>query len=168
MADADPEHKEGSEQSGSPVIDKSGPAPVPTSSWSPSTTEPRQSGDAANAAALNTEGKSPGYFATLDASVEALQIRAQSLIDKINEKRSKDQIMIKDFNVNLTLKVTNLSQCLEERMYQEYEQNNNQLQAKLQEFTEVMERIGLLQEELKQVCQTLIPVYKDLGLQPDM
>lgn len=53
-------------------------------------------------------------------------------------------------------------------MHQQFEQNNMHLQAKVQELTDVMQRINHLQEELRQVCNTLTTVYEDLGLQPEM
>ncbi|XP_069618585.1 synaptonemal complex central element protein 2 [Ranitomeya imitator] len=111
-----------------------------------------------------SEGKTSNCFSTLAANVEALQSRAQSLIDTINEGRIKDQTMMKNFNTNLNIKVAELSQHLEDRMYQVYEQNNTQLQVQLKELTEIIERIGQLQAELKQVCETVVTVYKDLGL----
>ncbi|KAM5171802.1 synaptonemal complex central element protein 2 [Mantella aurantiaca] len=165
---ADTEHRENPEESGAPAVGKSSPAPLQTSSRCPSPPVPGPSGDSSNTTAGRSEGKSPGYFAELDAVVEALQIRAQSLIDKINEKRGKDQTVMEDFKTSFNLKVKDLCQCLEERMYQLYEQNNIHLQAKVQELTDVIERIGHLQEELRQVCHTLTTVYKNMGLQPDM
>ncbi|XP_077118071.1 synaptonemal complex central element protein 2 isoform X2 [Ranitomeya variabilis] len=111
-----------------------------------------------------SEGKTSNCFSALTANVEALQSRAQSLIDTINEGRIRDQTMMKNFNTNLNIKVAELSQRLEDRMYQVYEQNNTQLQVQLKELTEIIERIGQLQAELKQVCETVVTVYKDLGL----
>ncbi|XP_075433613.1 synaptonemal complex central element protein 2 isoform X1 [Ascaphus truei] len=120
------------------------------------------------AAAGRSEGKSANYFAALDASMEALQSRAQHLIDKINESRNQDQAMMKNFNDSLALKVTELSQRLEDRMYRHYDHQNTLLQDKLQELPEIIERIGQLQGELKQVCQTVVTVYKDLCVQPEI
>ncbi|KAM9313323.1 synaptonemal complex central element protein 2 [Gastrophryne carolinensis] len=148
------------QESGIPSNAKPGPPPVQTSSRSPSPPTPASAGD--------TGSKSPNYFATLDATVEALQDRAQALIDKINEKRGKDQTLMKNFNTSLSMKVAELSQCLEEQMYQVYQKNNTLMQAKLQELTQIIDRIGQLQVELKQVCHTLMTIYKDLGLEPDV
>ncbi|KAM8972834.1 synaptonemal complex central element protein 2 [Pelodytes ibericus] len=114
------------------------------------------------------EGKSGNYFAALDASVEALQSRAQSLIDKINEGRSKDQALMKNFNESLTMKVSELSQHLEDRMYHLYDHHNKLLQDRLQELPEIIDRIGKLQAELKQVCQTVVTVYKDLCVRSEI
>ncbi|XP_075062857.1 synaptonemal complex central element protein 2 isoform X2 [Mixophyes fleayi] len=138
-----------------------GPSSDKTSSRPSSPLLPNSASDAASTSSLS-DGKSSSYFATLEASVDGLQRRAQSLIDKINEGRSSDQDMMKSFNTSLSMKVTELSQCLEERMYQMYEQNNTLLQARLQEFSQVVERIRQLQSELKHVCQTVATVYKDL------
>ncbi|XP_053320649.1 synaptonemal complex central element protein 2 [Spea bombifrons] len=116
----------------------------------------------------SSEGKSGNYFTALEATVDALQRRAQSLIDKINEGRSKDQAIMKNFNESLAMKVNELSQCLEDKMYNVYDHHNKQLQDRLQELPEIIERIGQLQDELKQVCQTVATVYKDLCVQPEI
>lgn len=64
--------------------------------------------------------------------------------------------------------VEDLCKRLEEKMHERFEQNNMYLQAKVQELTDVMQRISHLQEELRHVCKTLTTVYEDLGLQPEM
>ncbi|KAM3924666.1 synaptonemal complex central element protein 2 [Leptodactylus fuscus] len=165
MADTEVNHKE-SEESVNPSTsnpDRSGPSNSKASSSLPG---PSLSGPGPHAANSSTsEGKASNYFASLDTSVEALQSRAQSLINSINEDRIKDQTMMKNFNTSLNIKVAEMSQRLEDKMYQMYEQNNTQLQIRLQEFTETIDRIEQLQAELKQVCQTVVTVYKDLGLQ---
>ncbi|KAG9473113.1 hypothetical protein GDO78_014731 [Eleutherodactylus coqui] len=115
----------------------------------------------------NSEGKISNYFTAVDTNLSVLQSRAQKLINKINEGRERDQTMMKNFNTNLNIKVAEMTQCLQDRIFQIYEENNVQLQVRLQEFTEIIERIGQLQAELKQVCQTVVIVYKDLCLQPN-
>lgn len=119
-----------------------------------------------NMTAMDT--KSANYFAALDASIEGLQNRAQQLIDKINENRKKDQSLLGNFRESLTLKVTDLAQKLEEKMYELYDHNNKLLQDKLQELPEILERISQLETELKQVCHTVVTVYKDLCVQPEL
>ncbi|XP_040270919.1 synaptonemal complex central element protein 2 [Bufo bufo] len=169
MADVVLDHREVCEESVNPSTDKPDWAGPSNSQTSSSLSGPSSSNPGSDAAKTSStsEGKTSNYFAALDANVEALQKRAQSLIDKINEGRIKDQTLMKNFNTNLNIKVAELSQCLEERMYQMYEQNNTQLQVRLQELSNIMDRIGQLQAELKQVCQTVATVYKDLGLQHD-
>ncbi|XP_044138874.1 synaptonemal complex central element protein 2 [Bufo gargarizans] len=163
MADVELDHREVCDESVNPSTDQPDWAGPSSSSLSgPSSSNP---GSDAAKTSSTSEGKTSNYFAALDANVEALQKRAQSLIDKINEGRIKDQTLMKNFNTNLNIKVAELSQCLEERMYQMYEQNNTQLQVRLQELSNIMDKIGQLQAELKQVCQTVATVYKDLGLQ---
>ncbi|XP_075715143.1 synaptonemal complex central element protein 2 [Rhinoderma darwinii] len=169
MADSELDHREIREELVNPSNNKPERAGPSNSQTSSSLSGSSLSSPGSNAATTSSasEGKTSNYFAALDTNVEALQSRAQSLIDKINEGRIKDQTIMKNFNTNLNIKVAELSQCLEDRMYQMYEQNNTQLQVRLQELTEIIERIGQLQAELKQVCQTVVTVYKDLGLQHD-
>ncbi|OCT90446.1 synaptonemal complex central element protein 2 [Xenopus laevis] len=114
------------------------------------------------------EAKSANYFSALDATVEDLQNRAQILIDKINEGRNKDQALMKNFHESLAKKVAELSQCLEARIYHMYDEHNKLLQERLQELPEIMDRIGELQSELKEVCHTVATVYQDLCVPPDV
>ncbi|XP_069460272.1 synaptonemal complex central element protein 2 isoform X2 [Ambystoma mexicanum] len=112
------------------------------------------------------DSKSANYFAVLDSSIEGLQNRAQHLIDKINENRKKDQTLLNNFRESLTMKVSDLMQKLEEKMYEIYDHNNKLLQDKLQELPEILERITQLETELKQsnVCMSqLLQCYKVEG-----
>uniref|UniRef100_A0A5F8GWI5 Synaptonemal complex central element protein 2 n=1 Tax=Monodelphis domestica TaxID=13616 RepID=A0A5F8GWI5_MONDO len=67
-----------------------------------------------------------------------------------------------NFRDSLKMKVSDLVEKLEERMYQIYDHHNKLIQEKLQEFSEKMEKINNLETELKQVCHTVETVYKDL------
>ncbi|XP_030052863.1 synaptonemal complex central element protein 2 [Microcaecilia unicolor] len=114
------------------------------------------------------DGKSENYFALLDSHLQCLQNRAQELIDKVNEKRKEDQTLLNNLKESLMVKVSDLTQTLEDQMYQIYDHHNRLLQDKLQEFLEIMERISKLEAELIQVCQTVVTVYKDLCVQPEI
>ncbi|XP_075062858.1 synaptonemal complex central element protein 2 isoform X3 [Mixophyes fleayi] len=85
-----------------------GPSSDKTSSRPSSPLLPNSASDAASTSSLS-DGKSSSYFATLEASVDGLQRRAQSLIDKINEGRSSDQDMMKSFNTSLSMKMSMMS-----------------------------------------------------------
>ncbi|XP_072458298.1 synaptonemal complex central element protein 2 [Notamacropus eugenii] len=114
------------------------------------------------------DGKTSSFFAALDASIETLQKRAQQLIDSINESRQKDHTLMSNFRDSLKMKVSDLVEKLEERMYQIYDHHNKLIQEKLQEFSEKIEKINNLETELKQVCHTVETVYKDLCVQPEI
>uniref|UniRef100_A0A8D2DCZ4 Synaptonemal complex central element protein 2 n=1 Tax=Sciurus vulgaris TaxID=55149 RepID=A0A8D2DCZ4_SCIVU len=66
-----------------------------------------------------------------------------------------------------SLDVTDLTEKLEERMYQVYNHHSKIIQERLQEFTQKMTKISNLETELKQVCHTVESVYKDLCVQPE-
>lgn len=51
------------------------------------------------------DGQAAQYFALLDASVEALQRRAQQLINRVNDSRKEDDAVISSFRESLLLKV---------------------------------------------------------------
>uniref|UniRef100_A0A8C8YVS8 Synaptonemal complex central element protein 2 n=1 Tax=Prolemur simus TaxID=1328070 RepID=A0A8C8YVS8_PROSS len=72
-----------------------------------------------------------------------------------------------NFRDSLKIKVSDLTEKLEERMYQIYDHHNKIIQEKLQQFTQKMAKISHLETELKQVCHTVETVYKDLYVQPE-
>ncbi|XP_007952623.1 synaptonemal complex central element protein 2 [Orycteropus afer afer] len=114
------------------------------------------------------EGKSGSYFSSLDSSIEILKKRAQELIQNINESRQKDQAFMANFKDSLKVKVSDLTEKLEDRMYQIYSHHSKIIQEKVQEFTEKMAKISSLETELKQVCHTMETMYKDLCFQPEV
>ncbi|XP_019601783.1 synaptonemal complex central element protein 2 [Rhinolophus sinicus] len=121
----------------------------------------------ANRQLMVLEGKSGPYFSSLDSSIEILKKRAQELIENINESRQKDHALMTNFRDSLKTKVSDLTEKLEERMYQLYNHHNKIIQDKLQEFSQKMANISHLETELKQVCHTVETVYKDLCVQPE-
>ncbi|XP_047557090.1 synaptonemal complex central element protein 2 isoform X5 [Lutra lutra] len=121
----------------------------------------------ANRQLMMLEGKSGSYFSSLDSSIDILKKRAQELIENINESRQKDHALMTNFRDSLKIKVSDLTEKLEERMYQIYNHHNKIIQDKLQEFTQKMAKISHLETELKQVCHTVETVYKDLCVQPE-
>ncbi|XP_077715884.1 synaptonemal complex central element protein 2 isoform X4 [Canis aureus] len=121
----------------------------------------------ANRQLMMIEGKSGSCFSSLDSSIDILKKRAQELIENINESRQKDHALMTNFRDSLKIKVSDLTEKLEERMYQIYNHHNKIIQDKLQEFTQKMAKISHLETELKQVCHTVETVYKDLCIQPE-
>ncbi|XP_058146506.1 synaptonemal complex central element protein 2 isoform X2 [Dasypus novemcinctus] len=113
------------------------------------------------------EGKLGPYFSSLDSSIATLKKRAQELIENINESRQKDHALMTNFRDSLKNKVSDLTEKLEERMYQLYNHHNQIIQEKLQEFNQKMAKISHLETELKQVCHSVESVYKDLCVQPE-
>ncbi|XP_058381576.1 synaptonemal complex central element protein 2 isoform X2 [Diceros bicornis minor] len=121
----------------------------------------------ANRQLMMLEGRSGPYFSSLDSSIDILKKRAQELIENINESRQKDHALMTNFRDSLKIKVSDLTEKLEERMYQIYSHHNKIIQEKLQEFTQKMAKISHLETELKQVCHSVETVYKDLCVQPE-
>ncbi|KAM6037527.1 synaptonemal complex central element protein 2 [Theristicus caerulescens] len=113
------------------------------------------------------DGQASRYFASLDASVGALQQRAQQLIDRVNDSRKEDHTVMSGFRESLLLKVSGLAEQLEERLFHLYGLHNELIQERLQELGEVMERVGQAEAELQQVCRTVEAAYRDLCLQPE-
>ncbi|KAF5920720.1 hypothetical protein HPG69_016571, partial [Diceros bicornis minor] len=122
----------------------------------------------ANRQLMMLEGRSGPYFSSLDSSIDILKKRAQELIENINESRQKDHALMTNFRDSLKIKVSDLTEKLEERMYQIYSHHNKIIQEKLQEFTQKMAKISHLETELKQVCHSVETVYKDLCVQPEV
>ncbi|XP_073910087.1 synaptonemal complex central element protein 2 isoform X2 [Castor canadensis] len=113
------------------------------------------------------EGKSGPYFYSLESSIDILKKRAQELIENINESRQKDHALMTNFRDSLKIKVSDLTEKLEERMYQVYNHHSKIIQERLQEFTQKIATISHLETELRQVCHTVESVYKDLCVQPE-
>ncbi|XP_036278756.1 synaptonemal complex central element protein 2 [Pipistrellus kuhlii] len=141
--------------------------------WEPARSQvssPSIATSSANSQLMMLEGKSGPYFSSLDSSIEILKKRAQELIESINESRQKDHVLMTNFRDSLKIKISDLTEKLEERLYLLYNHHNKIIQEKLQEFTQKMAKISHLETELKQVCQTVETVYKDfqdLCVQPE-
>ncbi|XP_037674002.1 synaptonemal complex central element protein 2 isoform X2 [Choloepus didactylus] len=140
--------------------DEAGRGPVRSQVSSPSIAI-----SSANRQLVTLEGKPGPYFSSLDSSIDILKKRAQELIENINESRQKDHALMTNFRDSLKIKVSDLAEKLEERMYQLYNHHNQIIQEKLQEFTQKMGKITHLETELKQVCHSVETVYKDLCVQ---
>ncbi|XP_015706105.1 synaptonemal complex central element protein 2 [Coturnix japonica] len=125
------------------------------------------SGMEASGPAVLDRQASSRYFAALDSSVGDLRQRAQSLIDRLNDSRKEDHSVMSGFRDSLQLKVSNLAEQLEERLFQLYSLHNELIQERLQELAEVMERVRQAEAELQQVCHTVEEAYRDLCLQPE-
>ncbi|XP_010568120.1 PREDICTED: synaptonemal complex central element protein 2 [Haliaeetus leucocephalus] len=113
------------------------------------------------------DGQASRYFAALDASIRGLQQRTQQLIDKVNDSRKEDHAVMSSFRETLLLKVSGLAEQVEERLFHLYGLHNEQIQERLQELAEVMERVRQAEAELRQVCRTVEAAYHDLCLQPE-
>lgn len=66
------------------------------------------------------------------------------------------------------IKVSSLAEKLEEKVLPVYDHHNSLIQDKLQELSEIMERIRQIETELKEVCHTVEMLYKDLCVQPEL
>ncbi|CAI5796251.1 Hypothetical predicted protein [Podarcis lilfordi] len=115
-----------------------------------------------------SDSKSSSYFIALDSSIENLQERAQQIIDKMNEKRKEDQVLMNNFREGLLMKVSSLAEKLEESMFPVYDHHNKLIQDKIQELYQIMERIKQIEAELRKVCHTVEMLYKDLCEQSEL
>ncbi|KAK2491939.1 hypothetical protein MC885_007328 [Smutsia gigantea] len=103
----------------------------------------------------------------MDLSIDTLKKKTQELIENISKSRQKDHPLMTNFRDSLEIKVLDLKEKLEERMYQIYNHHNKVIQEKLQEFTQKMAKISHLETELKQLCHTVESGYKDLCVHPE-
>ncbi|XP_055476931.1 synaptonemal complex central element protein 2 [Psammomys obesus] len=124
--------------------------------------------DEVSTAGVSANYQLSGPFSSLDSSIEILKKKAQDLIESINESRQKDHALMTNFRDSLKMKVSDLTEKLEERMYQVYSQHSKIIQERLQEFTQKMAKISHLEMELKQICHTVETVYKDLCVQSEV
>ncbi|XP_010611678.1 synaptonemal complex central element protein 2 isoform X1 [Fukomys damarensis] len=113
------------------------------------------------------EAKSGLCFSSLHSRIDILKKRAQDLIENINENRQKDHALMTNFRDSLKVKVSNLTEKLEDRIYQVYSYDSKIIQERLEEFTQKMLQISHLEMELKEACHTVESVYRDLCMQPE-
>ncbi|XP_062827543.1 synaptonemal complex central element protein 2 isoform X1 [Anolis carolinensis] len=115
-----------------------------------------------------SDSRSTSFFMALNSTIENMEQRTQQLIDKINENRKNDHEFMNTFRENLLMKVSSLAEKLEERVFYVYDHNSKLIQDKLQVFSEIMERIRQIETELRQVCNTVEILYKDLCGQAEL
>uniref|UniRef100_A0A8C5JQT8 SYCE2 protein n=1 Tax=Junco hyemalis TaxID=40217 RepID=A0A8C5JQT8_JUNHY len=104
-------------------------------------------------------------FASLDAAVEGLQQRAQDALSRINSGREEAHTELSALRNSLLLKVSELAEQLEERLFHRYGFHNGLIQERLQALGEVMERVEEVQAELRRICCTVEAAYQELYLQ---
>ncbi|XP_014747760.1 PREDICTED: synaptonemal complex central element protein 2 [Sturnus vulgaris] len=107
------------------------------------------------------------YFASLDATMEGLQRRARDICSRLAESRQEDQTVLSGFRESFLLKVSELTEQLEEQLFHSYGFHNKLIQQRLQELDEVMERVEEVQAELRCICCAVEAAYQDLCLQPE-
>lgn len=64
--------------------------------------------------------------------------------------------------------VLKLAEQLEERLFRSYDSYNKLIEERLQELSEVLERVEGVQAELRCICCTIEAAYQDLCLQPEV
>ncbi|XP_032939738.1 synaptonemal complex central element protein 2 isoform X1 [Catharus ustulatus] len=107
------------------------------------------------------------YFASLGATIDGLQQQARDICNRVTESRQEDQTVLNSFRESLLLKVLKLAEQLEERLFRSYDSYNKLIEERLQELSEVLERVEGVQAELRCICCTIEAAYQDLCLQPE-
>ncbi|XP_071393447.1 synaptonemal complex central element protein 2-like [Centroberyx affinis] len=98
------------------------------------------------------------------SSIDDISRRVQDLVGKINDSRTNDQKVMGSFQEKLGEKVTEVCQQMKEHMYTVYEENSHDMQAKLQELSEVLESCSKLSDELQGASQALASLRTGLAL----
>ncbi|XP_077029241.1 synaptonemal complex central element protein 2 isoform X1 [Agelaius phoeniceus] len=106
-------------------------------------------------------------FASLDAAVEGLQQRVQDVLGRLNSGREEAHTELSGVRGSLLLKVSELAEQLEERLFHRYGFHNGLIQERLQALGEVLERVEEVQAELRRICCTVEAAYQELCLQPE-
>ncbi|XP_066065086.1 synaptonemal complex central element protein 2 [Chamaea fasciata] len=107
------------------------------------------------------------YFASLEATVEGLQQRAQDVFSRINDGRMEDHKVLSGFRETVLQKVSELAEQLEERLFRAYGFHNELIQQRLRALAEVMESVEEVQAEMRHICGAVEEAYRDLCLQPE-
>ncbi|XP_054634047.1 synaptonemal complex central element protein 2 [Dunckerocampus dactyliophorus] len=94
--------------------------------------------------------------------VNDISRRVQELVQKVHDRRTSDQKEIEDFQEIILEKVTEMCQQMKQHMYTAYEENSGEMEVKLQELTEVLERCTILHNELLEASSVLARVRESL------
>ncbi|XP_029949290.1 synaptonemal complex central element protein 2 [Salarias fasciatus] len=98
------------------------------------------------------------------SSIDDISKRAQEVVDKINESRTSDQKVMDSFQEKLGEKVMELCQHMKESMFRVYEENNEEMQLKLQELSQVLDSCSKLNQELLEATQALSGLREALSI----
>ncbi|XP_056143666.1 synaptonemal complex central element protein 2 [Lampris incognitus] len=96
------------------------------------------------------------------SKIKEIEKKAQDLIDRIPQNRDKDQEIINTFESKLLSKVSEACQQVKDQLFTSYEEHGHEMEASLQELSEVLERSSQLSSELQGVSQTLLAINTGL------
>ncbi|XP_051897900.1 synaptonemal complex central element protein 2-like [Pristis pectinata] len=117
---------------------------------------------------LDFSGKPSNCFLGPDSSVEGMCERTKQLVNEINKSRIKDHKLMSNFKDTLIMKVSEFSKKIEEGLFEIYSSENKLIEDTLQELLNILDRIRCLESELKQTCNAMATVYKDMCSQPEV
>lgn len=117
---------------------------------------------------LDFNGKPSNCFVGPDSSVDGICERTKQLVNEINKSRIKDHKLMSNFKDTLVMKVSEFSTKIEEGLFEIYSSENKLIEDTLQELLTILERIRCLESELKQTCNAMASVYKDMCSQPEV
>ncbi|XP_062874829.1 synaptonemal complex central element protein 2 [Trichomycterus rosablanca] len=100
--------------------------------------------------------------APVTARIDEIGKKAQDLIERINQSRSMDQKLMNSFEEKLMKKVSEMCQQVKEQMFEYYDKHSQEMETKIGELTEVLERSSQLSMELQEASQTLAAINKGL------
>ncbi|XP_069783272.1 synaptonemal complex central element protein 2 [Narcine bancroftii] len=103
-----------------------------------------------------------------DSSVEGICERTKQLVNEINKSRMKDHKWMSNFKDTLIMKISEFSKKIEEQLFEIYNSENKLIEDTLQELLNILDRIRCLDSELKQSCNAMATVYKDMCSQPEV
>ncbi|XP_053466655.1 synaptonemal complex central element protein 2 [Ictalurus furcatus] len=102
----------------------------------------------------------------INTRIDEIGKKAQDLIERINQNRAMDQKLMNSFEEKLMKKVSEMCQQMKEQMFEYYEKHSREMETKLTELSEVLERSSQLSMELQGASQTLAAINKGLQQTP--
>ncbi|XP_029015089.1 synaptonemal complex central element protein 2 [Betta splendens] len=112
------------------------------------------------------QGQCSRYRITCSSKIEVISRTVQELVQQINSSRASNEKVMDDFQEKLVAKVTEKCQLLKERMYMVYENNSNEMEVKMQELYEVLERCTKINNELLEANRALASLREGLPIGP--
>ncbi|KAF4092703.1 hypothetical protein AMELA_G00023930 [Ameiurus melas] len=102
----------------------------------------------------------------INTRIDEIGKKAQDLIERINQNRAMDQKLMNSFEEKLMKKVSEMCQQMKEQMFEYYEKHSREMETKLTDLSEVLERSSQLSMELQGASQTLAAINKGLQQTP--
>ncbi|XP_067089763.1 synaptonemal complex central element protein 2 [Osmerus mordax] len=122
----------------------------------------------ANMSIISDREESSQLTFTLNSRIEEIGMRAQNLVERINQSRATDQEIMTSFENKLMSKVSEVCLQVKEQMFRSYDEHGRVMEGRLKELSEVLARSSQLSTELQGASHTLTAINMGLQQRPGL